>query len=325
MLGFNKKTKVAIELTDYILRALVKKGAQRSQWVVYEIPLPENIVQDSTIADEMALFQILKDNLPKLTGRRKGVRMLVPDVSVLLKNFDCPDNMERSKLKEYVQMELGRSIHLPFRDPLLDVIDPVQGDGQATLFAAPPEEIEKLAGLLQDVHLIPETVDIRALCNLRVLADLKMIESDQTYMVTNWSMNELSICVYSNGQIEFLRYEKIQTDLKKWKNVSDKPYEALFAYQGEDDDYRIAIADPILELDRIVNFYKFSLHKGNKNVDQIVVMGDSPLLDRVSAMLADNLSIPIQTVDDSLIRERYPNFGVRHAALIGLALKEVHV
>lgn len=323
MLGFNKKSNVSIELTDYILRALIKKGGQPSQWAVYEIPLPQGIVEDSTITDEMALFQLLKNNLTPLGGKRQKARLLVPDVSVLLKTFACPDNLERDKLKEYVQMELGRSIHLPFHDPLLDVYDAQQGDGKATLFAAPAEEVEKLAGLLQDVHVTPETADIRALCNLRLLADLKLLDPGQTYMVTNWSINELSICVYCCGQIEFLRYESIKTDLKKWQPAADRPGEVLFSYLGEAEEYRMSIADQILELDRILNFYTYSLHKGNKSIDKIIVMGDNPLLDKVSELLAESLSIPIQTVDNRIIQEKYPNQGVRHASLIGLALKEV--
>ena len=185
MFNFKKKSNVSIELNDYVMRALVKKGPNVAQWSMHEIPLPQGVVQDATITDEMALFELLKENTSKLGGKKQNVRMFVPDTSVLLKTFDHPTDVEGEKLKEYVQMELGQSIHLPFQEPLVDVYDPVPGDGSATLFAAPPEEIQKFMGLLMDIHMQPEVADIRALCNLRLLEQMKKISDHQTYLIAD--------------------------------------------------------------------------------------------------------------------------------------------
>jgi len=323
MLRFKKKTNISIELTDYILRALVKRGAQPTQWAIYEFPLAPGIVQDSVIIDEIALFQIFKNNLTKLGGKNQAVRMFVPDVSVMLKSFDYPENLQDNGIREYVQMELGRSIHLPFRDPLLDVYDPVPGDGQATLFAAPSEEIQKLIGLLLDVHLVPEAVDVRALCNLRLLQQLRLIDEEKTYMITNWSINEVSICIYSYGKIEFLRYQSIETDLKLWQPPTSLHHAGEFIYQGNEEEYIGLVVDRILELGRIANFFKFSLHKGEKEVDEMIMLGDNPLLGKIHELLTEQLPTPVVVVEDHMIMSKYPSFKVRHASLIGLALKEV--
>ena len=96
MISFKKKTHMSIEITDFVLRALVAKGPNPTQWVVHEIPLAKGIVQDATIIDEMALFHILKDNISKLGGKRQNVRMFVPDTSVLLKTFEHPHDIERN-------------------------------------------------------------------------------------------------------------------------------------------------------------------------------------------------------------------------------------
>lgn len=325
MFGFNKKASVSLEINDYILRALIKKGGHQAQWIIHEIPLATGIIQDSIIVDEIALFQILKENLIKLGGKKQAVRIFAPDTSVLLKSFEYPSDIADEKLKEYVQMELGQSIHLPFREPLVDVFNQKRGDGLAYLFATPPEEVEKLIGLLLDVHLQPEAVDIRALCNLRLLESLQPLADNKTYMVTNWSINELSICIYSNEQIEFIRYQTINTDLTKWKNTENSSNENEFSYQGEPDDYRILIIDSILELERIMNFFRFSLHKGERSVDEVIIMGDNPLLELVHNLATEYISAPITVVDDRMLQEKYPNFKAKHASLIGLALKEVRI
>ncbi|MFP3499419.1 hypothetical protein SB759_34950, partial [Pseudomonas sp. SIMBA_059] len=87
-----------------------------------------------TLKDEMALFEIFKENVHKWGGKKQKVRFFVPDPTVLLKSFPVPTDVEPAMLREYAQMEIGHSIHLPFQDPLIDVYDPKDGDGQAMLF-----------------------------------------------------------------------------------------------------------------------------------------------------------------------------------------------
>ena len=128
--------------------------------------------------------------------QKQNARIFVPDTSVLLKSFEHPDDIEWNELKGYVEMELGQSIHLPFQDPLIDVFDPNPSDGQAMLFAAPSEEVTKMIGLLLDATLDPQAADIRALCNIRLLAHLQLIKDDRTYLIADWSINELSISIF---------------------------------------------------------------------------------------------------------------------------------
>lgn len=322
MFNFKKTSCLSVELNDYVLRGLVKKGPDSDQWQVVEVPLPKGVVQDASITDEMALFDIMKANLLKLGGKNQNVRIFVPDTSVLLKVFEHPADVKSEKLLEYVQMELGRSIHLPFQEPLIDVYDHKPDDGVAVLFAVPPDEVGKLMGILQDINMHPEAVDIRALCNLRLLEQMGNVTNEQTYLIADWSINELSICIYSFGQVEFLRFQTINTDMNKWRAVESEG-ELTFEYDGELDDYRSHIIDQVLELDRIQNFFKFSLHKGEKSVDEMILMGDNSLLQAIYQIVSDNVSTPLTLIDDASIQKFYPQLKAKHASLIGLALKEV--
>ncbi|MGE8001900.1 type IV pilus biogenesis protein PilM [Lysinibacillus sp. NPDC093216] len=318
-----KKSHVSIEIKDYILRAIVAKGADPSQWKGYEMPLAEGIVEGSVIHDEMELFDVMKNDVAKWAGKKQNARIFVPDTSVLLKSFEHPDDIEWNELKGYVEMELGHSIHLPFQEPLIDVYDPNPSDGQAMLFAAPSEEVSKMIGLLLDATLEPQAADIRALCNIRLLEYLQLIKDNRTYLIADWSINELSISIFSFGQLEFLRYQSFDTDLSKWKPEEIEEYR--FSYHLEvEDDYRMILTDQMLEIDRIMNFFKFSLHKGEKSVDEIIILGDNPLLPTIKEFLENNFSTPIIMLNDSVIQKSFPQFSEKFASLIGLALKEVN-
>ncbi|MEY9969730.1 type IV pilus assembly protein PilM [Lysinibacillus sp. RC46] len=318
-----KKSHVSIEIKDYILRAIVAKGADPSQWKGYEMPLAQGIVEGSVIHDEMELFDVMKNDVAKWAGKKQNARIFVPDTSVLLKSFEHPDDIEWNELKGYVEMELGHSIHLPFQEPLIDVYDPNPSDGQAMLFAAPSEEVSKMIGLLLDATLEPQAADIRALCNIRLLEYLQLIKDNRTYLIADWSINELSISIFSFGQLEFLRYQSFDTDLSKWKPEEIEEYR--FSYRLEvEDEYRMILTDQMLEIDRIMNFFKFSLHKGEKSVDEIIILGDNPLLSTVKEFLENNFSTPIIMLNDSVIQKSFPQFSEKFASLIGLALKEVN-
>ncbi|OBW53498.1 pilus assembly protein PilM [Solibacillus silvestris] len=324
MFNMKRKSHVSIVFSDYVMRALVLKGATVDQPVIYEIPLPKTAVQEGSITDEMAMYELIKENVQNWGGKKQNVRFLVPDTSILLKTFEHPADISGKNLKEFVQMEIGQSIHLPFQEPLIDVHDSIEGDGKAVLFAAPPDEVGKMIGLLLDNHLHPQVADIRALCNLRLLEHIEFIDTNRTYLVTDWSINELSICIYSNGEVEFLRFQTIDTDPENWHQTVVENEEVEFNYTADLDNFRAATTDQVLEIDRMMNFFKFSLHKGEREVDEIVVMGDHPLLHSIEALLNENLPTPVSIVDDKVINEYFPTCKAKHATLLGLALKEVN-
>ena len=88
-------------------------------------------------------------------------------------------------------------------------------------------------------------------------------------------------------------------------------------------DYRMIVMDQVLELDRMMNFFRFSLHKGEKSVDEIIIMGDNPLLSDISELLSEKFPLPVHIVDDKRIDSKFPGFKAKYASLLGLALKEV--
>lgn len=317
-----KKSHVSIEINDYVLRSLVMKGSDLSQAKMVEAAIPEGVMKEADIQDEMAFFDLLKEHASKW-GKNDSLRFIVPDSFILLKAFEHPDDVEPHKLREYVEMKIGHSIHLPFEDPLIDVFDPQEGDGKAMMFAASSEHVNKYLHLFLDIHMHPEAADVRALCNLRLLESMNLLDEEKTYLLTNWLINELSITIFSKGNVEFQRYQPIETELNRWKAIEAGEYQLDFSYDGDFEDYRVILSDQLLELDRIMNFFRYSLNKGQKGVDEIIVMGDNPYLSEIHSILSQSFDLPIQLINDQFIQLFYPGFKAKHAALIGLALKEV--
>ncbi len=322
MLNFKKKRHVSFEINEYVLRVLVANNPDLSQAKVMEYPLDQGIIEEGFIRDEMALYDLFKQHLHSWGGKRQNARFFVPDSSIMMRTFDHPSELPANKLKSYVEMELGRTIHLPFSEPLIDVYDHEPNDGQAMLFAAPSEEVQKFMGLLDDVSLHPIVADIRALTNIRFLGGVELFSDSKTYLIADWSIGELSISIYTNGKVEFLRYQSIDLPNRKWTARTIENDEVEYFFDGEVEEYHSQLIDHIAEIDRILNFFQFSIHKGDKKVDEIIVMGDSPELDHIALQLKENYQTPIKMIDDAFVAKRFPGFKGKHATLIGLAMKE---
>ena len=54
-----------------MLRAIVAKGPEPNQWQGYEYPLAAGIVENGTIVDEVALFEVIKEQVMKWTGKNR--------------------------------------------------------------------------------------------------------------------------------------------------------------------------------------------------------------------------------------------------------------
>lgn len=320
---FKKKTKryVALDLNEYIVRAIVMAGSDIEQAAVYEYPLNKDIFENDILVDEMALYETLKTLIELWGIKRYNVQFFVPDSTVMLKTFEHPSDVTSDKLKGYVEMELGKTIHLPFSQPLIDVYDYKPDDGEAVLFAAPSEEVNKIAGLLDDLHLNPTTADVRSLATIRFLEKTVGLEERLSYLIAEWSISGVSISIYTGGKVEFLRYQTIDTFKEKWQSKEDNN-EISFSYEGQLEEYQSQLVDQIAEIDRILNFYRFSLYKGEKAVDEIIILGDSPEMDYIASEMIANFVTPVKHIDDSQVQVYHPNLKSKHIPLIGLVYRE---
>lgn len=183
MFGRKKNRVVSLELNDFLLRVLTVKDGDLANATMQEYPLPAGMVVDETVEDELAFFELLKKLTKEWQIAKHDVRFFVQDHSVMMRTFEHPQEISSDKLKGFVEMELGRTLHLPFDEPLIDVHDPKANDGEAIIFAAPSEEVFKLMQLYADVQLQPTILDVRTLSIIRFLESTTFFSPNKTYLI----------------------------------------------------------------------------------------------------------------------------------------------
>ncbi len=323
MLFKKKRRHVALVYNDFMLKALASNSDDLSQARYFSVALDEGIVVEGIIEDEFAFFELLKVQVKSWGIKGYDARFYVPESTVMMKSIDHPSDLkDKSEIRAFVEMEIGRSIHLPFENPLIDLYDADENDGKATIFATNADEVRKITGLLDDAGLHPSVADIKVISLLRLVNEAidGLIES--TTLLIDWSINELSLAIYSGGEVEFLRFQTVETERAKWRT---RMTEEGFDYVYEDDvmNYHAALMEPLAEIERIINFYRYSLNKGEKGVDRLLLTGDNPEIAYIADMLESQLNLPVDVFDDELMAKVTPDFHAQQAGLVSLALKEV--
>ncbi|MBQ0139817.1 MAG: pilus assembly protein PilM [Kurthia sp.] len=315
---------LSIIYNDFMLSLLATKQDELEKGLTYQIPLKEGIVKNGLIQDEDAFFYELKDLLKKLKIKKHVVRVVSPSHNTLTKKIRLPETLETSEeMKEYVNQELNESIQLPFTEPIIDLFDENPTDGEVLLFAAEHEEVDTIIRIIEDLGMIPDTVDIKSLVDLRVLSDIIPKFNEDTLVVLDWSMDELRMSIVEKGHVELLKAFRIETTHDDWTLEENEDGIVSFALTNNKSHYEQEIARVISEIDKAVHFYQFSLNKGSKEVQRVLNIGDHPMLSKITEILKDEVPLPVEELTNEEVDAKFPTYFVKHSTLLGLTMKGV--
>ena len=70
-------------------------------------------------------------------------------------------------------------------------------------------------------NLNPTVLDVRSLSNIRFLKSTITFTAKRHILIADWSINAVSISIYSNGNVDFLRYQPVETPSRNWQYTPD--------------------------------------------------------------------------------------------------------
>ena len=183
------------------------------------------------------------------------------------------------------------------------------------------EIIQEYADLLEEVKLEPISADISSLALYR-LYHQQFPEDQDIIMLVQIDMLSVNLCIFQDHKPVVARHLLMDVDLDKWERGSDS--HKLDHYQGDREEVFFPFKDVFLEVDRVRNFYNYSLNYGNKLVNKIIVNGDHPWLAEVCDSLAQQIDIPIEIMNcQSVVTNAGEPMEPAFYLNIGLGLKEV--
>ncbi|WP_188385165.1 type IV pilus biogenesis protein PilM [Ornithinibacillus halotolerans] len=311
-----------IDLEDYIIRLIETNSTNISSIkLMAERLIPAGMIENGKIIDEIGFYEFMKELVKELGIKNRHVRFYVPNSLVIMRHVEFPSDLRDKDINEYFKVEIGKSLHLPFKDPVFDVhyaenVRLEQENRSGTFFAAPREEMVKYTEILADVSLKPIAADVLALGVYRYFHHTMKVNREKVYLFVELNATSINLSIFRNHNIEFLRFENLDLHVD-----SEKTDKLTFK---EDDVYILGILDDqVAELERIMNFYRFSIQKGEKMVDEIVLLGDHPYLVAFYQRVGERFNLPVQILKGIQLEKKDKEIETKYIPLLGLALKEV--
>ncbi|WP_026906457.1 type IV pilus biogenesis protein PilM [Paucisalibacillus globulus] len=323
---FGRPTKVInIDIEDYVMRLIESNGSNNisSIKIMEERVIPYGLIENGKIIDEIGFFEYMKDLVKELVIKHRHVRFYVPNSLVIMRQVEFPADLRDKDIHDFFKVEIGKSLHLPFKNPVFDVhynenVRLENDIRMGTFFAAPREELVKYTEILADVSLKPVAADVLALGIYRYFHHTTKVNREKVYLFVELNATSINLSIFRNHDIEFLRFQNLDLHLINRGETGELVFK-------EDADFVTGILeDQISELERIMNFYRFSIQKGEKMVDEIILLGDHPELKSFYQKVNERFEIPVQLLKGVLLEKKDKEVESKYIPALGLALKEIH-
>lgn len=316
--------RTCIMIKDHVIRYVhATKPALTSIQSYGERFLPAGVVREGQIMDRETFTLILEECIDKWKINRHHVQYCVPDSFVLIRNVLVPADVVNDEIQGYLYMELGESFHLPFEDPIFDykVIGQKDGQKEILLVASREKIVMELFEVFKELKLHPNVADISPLSYYRLLTELRMVNEEEHLLLVQYDVTSMNLTVFTEHRPSFSRHFIPSIDQEKWK-VVEEGNSAFLQWDGEVGEIDEQAQSLITEIERVMNFYRFSVMKGKGGITRMVLVGDHPELERIANTCKQSLEI---TVDDLFRKEQGSEIDSVHYSYhdaLGLLLKK---
>ncbi|MFD1038120.1 type IV pilus biogenesis protein PilM [Virgibacillus byunsanensis] len=298
-MGYLNNGRVNIVITNRLLRFTYHKNPSAEGLVTHgEVELPEGTIKDGTIVNKSALLEVIHQLVRKHKWKRKKLIFAVPDDTVVIRQLQIPISLTKEESISYVNTQIGNSFYLPFANPALDIefLGEDEQNRNILLFAYPKEKIIAYETVFEEAGLKPIAADLTTLSVYRYYY-LQQMEEKAHVLLIHWNQDALILTAFQHHKAVFTRYMTIEANT-----------------EGNEEIAKEIINEFVIEINRIIDFYHFSITKGEASINRLLLTGDFSFLNSVKETLSESVTIPIQSFEKEELQSAYID-------VLGLALK----
>ncbi len=321
----SKKTmRTSILIKDHVIRFVHAKRPSMTDIISFgERYLPPGIIKGGQIIDPETFQTILEECIEDWELQKQAVQFCVPDAFVVIRNVFIPNDIEDNNIRKYLNIEIGESIHLPFEESLFDyeLVEETEEKKEIILIASPEKVVMSIHQLLEEVKLEPNVADISSLSVYRLFCRLDRALQNEHLLLVQLDQSSINLTVFQYHKPAFTRHFPLSLDEEKWGVIGDKE-DLVVTWLGDMVEIENQAEDIVMEIERVLNFYRFSVQKGKTGAGRIVITGDHPYLRKIVGVCQDSLDIPVETLLNVEINSQQGFIPYQYHDAIGLMLKK---
>lgn len=325
---FTPKNRIInLVLNDHSIRLLELKQANppsAQRW--NERFLPPGIISDGKITDIDSLANILEECIDEWKIQRRQVRFLVPDQLVIIRKVSIPVEIQDDEIQGYLYLELGSSIHLPFEEPVFDFYS-LESEGKTRdllLFVAPEQQVMEYASLLSKLKLNPIAADISPLALYRLYHQLSQTSANEVLFSVQFDLTSVNLCIFEQNVPLVMRQFPLPFNVDIWDVKAGMDGQLVFKYTGDADELVIQFEDILREINKLSDFYRYSLSNDKNDITKFLLNGDHPMLQAIFDEMNERFEVPVDMISlESNSKGKIERVPPSLLLPLGLALKGV--
>jgi type IV pilus assembly protein PilM len=200
------------------------------------------------------------------------------------------------------------------------------------LVAAPKELIDEYKEILDASGAKLTSIEIKAFSLYRLLQTTALLDTTGTFLVVDINASTSDLSLFQGDQLKITR----SVPMNFHTNPTPPPVQqathsldqlfAEFTDQNTDADseFRSTCNDLAHELERLMNFYRYTLNNRNQEFDVVIVSGDVSRLSEIIESLQNRLTLPVHMLAAGQLYNYSQGFLDKFPALavsLGLALR----
>ncbi|MDX8342012.1 type IV pilus biogenesis protein PilM [Rossellomorea sp. YZS02] len=310
------KNKINIVISDQWVRFVELKSISPLHIHQFgEKRIADGMISDGKIIEKEAFQAFLEECVLDWGLKKREVQFIVPNTQMIIRKLNISSDIEDDEVKSHLFLEIGTSIHLPFENPVFDVVVVGnQGDKKEIILVAAPEDIVlEYRQMLAGAHLKPVVADISPLAFYRYIHSLDMTHRGSHEMLLYFNQSNVTVSIFHDHQPVFFR----PISLGEEREVMDEK-------ANHEGFQPLPFDDVMKEIDKVISFYRYTLTNDEATINKLFVTGDHPMVGDIHTLLSKRFDIDIIQVP-SVARHAQSNEELSSEFLlaIGLGLKEV--
>lgn len=313
---FQNKSEVCIALTDRSLRYLVF-NSQNKEIIEYdEVVFDTFIIEEGHLVNTTILRSTLEYLVKEKKWKKKKLHFIVPDYFVTMKKETIPSLLNAKEAKEYINLQLGNKIRLPFKNPRFDfeILKKDEEVQTLLLIAYPNEQLEPIRELFEEVGLVPVVADVSSLSIYRTYKELasQNTSEEKHLLLVQWQKFDIGITVFHEDYPQFNRHTQLPEMSDLWSYNEQSEWD----FTGSSNDLDMLVREQLTSIERFLEFYRYSVMNGEATVTDIVVLGDFSSLDNIREQMNTQYGVKVNRIP---LPNELPD---QFASLYGLINKE---
>jgi type IV pilus assembly protein PilM len=290
--------------------------------------LQDGIVRDGKILNMEQLLTAIKHLINQHKFSTKNVHFAIPSQMVMVRNLKLPD-LSQHELKKLVQFEIKNNLAVAFEQPHYDFIKlPKKVANEAKkqpsalkkminkkaavsaeeseepsddhlcdvlVVAAPLDMLREYSEMFASLKLVPRSYEIKPFSILRLL-DKSPIESTGLTILLDVNESNSELTIVEDGVFKITRNVEISFKTLQ-PNTNDDNIQWMSEFTSPEHTFTSAAEDLISEIERLMNFYYYTLNKGNVQFDSILVSGSITDMESLIKALEQRMAQRIIAID----------------------------